>query len=91
MERPVAREPAPAPASDGGDVRAYDIMGGQVVLSLHPNYAELISATPSPGYSVRTWEHPDGWLRIEFTAGQHGSSLIVTWHDGPIRVSTQAY
>ncbi|MCI2418986.1 hypothetical protein MOQ72_16195 [Saccharopolyspora sp. K220] len=84
-------KPSPSPTEDASDVRTYEVEGGAVVLSVRPDRAELISATPRSGYTVQTWDQQDGWLRVEFTAGQHGSSVIATWHDGPTRVQTQEY
>lgn len=77
--RESSQEPEPSPV---GDVRTYDVGGGRIVLSMEATSASLVSATPKPGYSVRTWT-AQGWLRVEFGGGAHGSSVIVTWHDHP--------
>lgn len=82
-------DPAPPPETEvADDVRTFEVDGGTVVLSVLPQRATLISATPHPGYTVQTWEHPDGWLRVEFSADDGGSSLIATWHAGPTSVET---
>ncbi|MER7014084.1 hypothetical protein ABT324_21905 [Saccharopolyspora sp. NPDC000359] len=70
------------------DVRTYELNGGTVVLSVRPERAELISATPRSGYTVQTWDQAEGWLRVEFSAVDRASTLIATWHDGPTRVET---
>ncbi|QUH04986.1 hypothetical protein HUO13_33150 [Saccharopolyspora erythraea] len=82
-----SRDPVPSPA---GDVRTYDVGGGHVVLSMGATSASLVSATPKPGYSVRTWT-AQGWLRVEFGGGAHGTSVIVTWHDHPPLVEVSEY
>ncbi|MDA3647707.1 hypothetical protein LZ318_36750 [Saccharopolyspora indica] len=78
-------EPVPE-AEDVDDVRTFELDGGTAVLAVRPEEAELISATPRRGYTVQTWEHPDGWLRVEFTASEDASTLIATWHAGPTTV-----
>ncbi|MEU6268124.1 hypothetical protein [Saccharopolyspora shandongensis] len=83
--------PSPSRTADSGDVRTYDAKGGKVVLSVHADGAKLVSATPRPGYTVQTWDQAVGWLRVEFTAGRHGSSVIATWHDHPTSVQTIEY
>ncbi|MEV0705615.1 hypothetical protein AB0I53_47970 [Saccharopolyspora sp. NPDC050389] len=85
------RTPTPSRTADAGDVRTYEAKGGKVVLSVHAGGAKLVSATPRPGYTVQTWDQAVGWLRVEFTAGQHGSSVIATWHDHPTSVQTIEY
>lgn len=84
-------ETSPPTTEDAGDVQTYEVKGGKVVLSVRPEGAELISATPRSGYTVQTWDHVAGWLRVEFTAGQRGSSVIATWHDHPTTVETVEY
>ncbi|MEV6232268.1 hypothetical protein AB0L88_30850 [Saccharopolyspora shandongensis] len=88
---PPTSTPSPSRTADSGDVRTYDAKGGKVVLSVHADGAKLVSATPRPGYTVQTWDQAVGWLRVEFTAGQHGSSVIATWHDHPTSVQTIEY
>jgi hypothetical protein len=67
--------------------RTYAIRGGKVVLSVTATSVRLVSATPSPGYEMRTW-HGDGWLRVDFTRGVQTSSLFATWngHAPDVRV-----
>ncbi|WP_235883618.1 hypothetical protein [Saccharopolyspora elongata] len=94
MDAPAPeRTPTPSPSrtTDSGEVRTYYAKGGKVVLSVHADGAKLVSATPRPGYTVQTWDQAAGWLRVEFTAGQHGSSVIATWHDSPTSVQTIEY
>ncbi|GAA4505574.1 hypothetical protein GCM10023191_061490 [Actinoallomurus oryzae] len=77
-----SRTPSPTPRD-----RTYAIHGGKVVLSVTATAARLVSATPSPGYEMRTW-HGEGWLRVDFTKGFQSSSLFATWngHAPDVRV-----
>jgi hypothetical protein len=59
--------------------RTYMVRGGRVLLSVTATAARLVSATPNPGYEVRTWR-ADGWLRVDFTDGHRTSSLFATWN-----------
>lgn len=83
--RPVrmrpSRRPAPSP-SPSPSVRSYTLTGGQVVLSMTDTAARLVSATPVPGYEVRTW-HAPGWLRVDFTKDAATASLFATWNGHP--------
>jgi hypothetical protein len=92
VDSPPQPAPPPSPSIEGaGDVHTYEVKGGTVVLTVQPERAELISATPRSGYTVQTWDQQVGWLRVEFTAGQRGSSVIATWHDHPTTVETQEH
>jgi hypothetical protein len=62
--------------------RTYVVKGGRVVLAVTPTMARLVSATPNPGYEVRTW-HAGGWLRVDFTNGEREASLFATWNGHP--------
>lgn len=79
--RPVRARPDRRP-SPSASVRSYTLTGGQVVLSMTGTAARLVSATPAPGYEVRTW-HAPGWLRVDFTKGGTTSSLFATWNGHP--------
>ncbi|GAA4835036.1 hypothetical protein [Saccharopolyspora rosea] len=81
---PVPQQAAPPPEPTD-DVRGYDVLGGQVVLAVSPDGAELVSATPNQGYTVQTWQN-EGWLRVEFTRGEHGSTVIASWYEHPTTV-----
>jgi hypothetical protein len=73
-----SRSPSATASSSGRD-RTYVTRGGRVVLTMTAASARLVSATPNPGYEVRTW-HSDGWLRVDFTKGEATSSLFATWN-----------
>lgn len=68
--------------TDSSISRVVRTLGGQVVLRIYADHAEVLSATPALGYSVRSWEQTE-WLRVDFTDGERTSSVIVTWNDGP--------
>jgi hypothetical protein len=54
--------------------------GGQVVLELRPDSAELVSAVPAAGYTTETWKN-DYWIRVDFAQGDQRSSIIVDWYN----------
>jgi hypothetical protein len=63
------------------------VKGGQVVLSMDDTSASLVSATPADGYGVQVWTE-DGWLRVDFSAGDTTSTVIATWNGHPPTVQT---
>lgn len=75
---PGTTQPSTAPTN----VRYFDVTGGRTAIAFDENSAGLVSATPEPGYRVRTWNNT-GWLRVRFTNGEQATSVIVTWHTGP--------
>ncbi|MEV5704571.1 hypothetical protein [Actinoallomurus sp. NPDC052274] len=83
--RPSSPRPTPSPHTD---TRSYTLAGGQVVLSMTATAARLVSATPAAGHEVRTW-HAAGWLRVDFTEGDHTSSLFCTWNGHAPAVQVQ--
>jgi hypothetical protein len=79
-EGPGPSPSASAPASpSAGDVRAYPLVGGNVTLEVTDAAVQLVTAVPSPGYSVQTWSGT-GWLRVDFSSGPQVSSLIASWY-----------
>ncbi|MGW8974505.1 hypothetical protein [Streptomyces platensis] len=87
------RPPAPdrpggtTPVSDG-QVKSYSTSGGRVVLDMDNRSAQLVSATPNPGWEMQVWKQV-GWLRVDFTAGDGGhTSVICTWNGHPPTVET---
>ncbi|WP_223733814.1 hypothetical protein [Streptomyces purpurogeneiscleroticus] len=97
-EEPAAPPHTPAPSrsatapdgggdGDAGTVRSYRTDGGRVVLDLKPSHAELVSATPGPGWQMQVWKQ-DGWLRVDFTRGNDHTSVISAWNGHPPVVTT---
>ncbi|GFE16746.1 hypothetical protein Sgleb_47930 [Streptomyces glebosus] len=74
------------PASDGR-VKSYGTAGGRVVLDMDNRSAELVSATPNPGWEMQVWKQV-GWLRVDFTGGGSHTSVICTWNGHPPTVQT---
>ncbi len=75
-----------APASDGR-VKSYSTAGGRVVIDMDNRSAELVSATPNPGWEMQVWKQV-GWLRVDFTGGGAHTSVICTWNGHPPTVET---
>ncbi|MFE4602045.1 hypothetical protein ACFRKE_14435 [Kitasatospora indigofera] len=72
---PAAASRKPAETS----VRSFLVPGGKVALDLRPSSAELVSATPDPGWQMQVW-HGDQWMRIDFSKGGDANSVFVTWN-----------
>ncbi len=68
-------------------VHSYLVPGGRVALDLKPDQAELVSATPDPGWQMQNW-HGDQWMRFDFTKGDSTNSVFVTWNGHPPDVQT---
>jgi len=84
-QRPPGTPKASAPADGGsGNVHAYTVGGGRVVLDLEASSASLVSATPNPGWQMQVWTQ-EGWLRVTFTSasGTQASSVFCTWNGHP--------
>ena len=81
--------PSPSPsATPSTRDHTYMTHGGRVVLAFTATTAELVSATPNPGYEVRTWRGI-GWLRVDFRRGARYSSVLATWNDHAPDVAVQ--
>ncbi|WP_329495191.1 hypothetical protein [Kitasatospora herbaricolor] len=83
---PPSPPPAPAPSTAPAarktaatSVRSFLVPGGRVALDLRPTSAELVSATPDPGWQMQVW-HGDQWMRIDFSKGGDANSVFVTWN-----------
>ncbi|GAA5163060.1 hypothetical protein [Amycolatopsis dongchuanensis] len=86
--RTTTSTPPPVTSSSAaGDVRAYQLTGGRVVLELGATSAKLVSATPAEGWQVQAWQ-ADGWLRVDFRRDGTTSSCFVTWNGHPPSVQT---
>jgi hypothetical protein len=74
--------------SGSGEVRSYRVNGGRVVLEERADSAELVSATPEPGWEMQVW-HGDQWMRVDFSdGGTHIDSVFVAWNGHPPTVET---
>ncbi|GAB2707862.1 hypothetical protein GCM10010442_28920 [Kitasatospora kifunensis] len=70
-----------------GSVHSYLVPGGRVALDMRPDSAELVSATPDPGWQMQLW-NGDQWLRIDFSRDGAANSVFVTWNGHPPDVQT---
>ncbi|MFE7134333.1 hypothetical protein ACFVIM_26085 [Streptomyces sp. NPDC057638] len=89
-----ARDPASDKPSGGakpdhsegdGAVQSHTVDGGRVVLSLGEKSAQLVNATPNPGWEMKVWTEPF-WLRVTFTKDGREVSVFCTWNGGEPRV-----
>ncbi|MFF2925506.1 hypothetical protein ACFVTP_24370 [Streptomyces celluloflavus] len=78
--RPSPTPPPAAPPATGGQVKSYLTAGGRVVLDLGSAAAQLVSATPEPGWQMQVWKQ-EYWLRVDFISGGGHTSVICTWYD----------
>ncbi len=85
--RSAAVPSTPATDGDAGTVKGYRTDGGRVVLDLKAARAELVSATPEPGWQMQVWKQ-DGWLRVDFARGNDRTSVICAWNGHPPVVTT---
>jgi hypothetical protein len=66
---------SPAPT----DVKVITVKGGQVSFSTAGGECKLLWATPAAGYEAKVSGNV-GWIRVDLTQGEHGSSVFCTWH-----------
>ncbi|GAA1079957.1 MULTISPECIES: hypothetical protein [Kitasatospora] len=78
---PTVKPPSPS------SVRSYLVPGGRVALDIHPDRADLVSATPDAGWQVQVW-NGDHWMRIDFSKDDKANSVFVTWNGHPPDVQT---
>ncbi|MFG2295408.1 hypothetical protein [Streptomyces sp. NPDC048603] len=84
---PSAGNPTGGKSTGSGRVEGRTVDGGRVVFELGTSSAELVSATPSPGWQMQLWKQPT-WIRVTFTKDGRESSVFCTWHDRPPTVET---
>jgi hypothetical protein len=82
-----AGEPGGAATASGGlgSVETVRTDGGRVAFDMDETTAELVSATPEPGWDMQVWTEP-GWIRVTFTANGRELSVFCVWHDGAPRI-----
>lgn len=77
-----ARKP-PAWAGTGmTQTLSYRLTGGIVQLAQSRTSARLAAAMPATGWRKQFW-NGEGWLRVDFTKGDHVATLIATWNGHP--------
>lgn len=70
-----------------GSLQGATVAGGRVVFDVGSQSAELVSATPEPGWDMQVWKTPT-WIRVTFSTGQSASSVICRWEEPPPRIET---
>ncbi|PBC79603.1 hypothetical protein BX265_4413 [Streptomyces sp. TLI_235] len=81
------RTASPVKSASPSSVRSYLVPGGRVALDIHPDQAELVSATPDAGWQMQVW-NGDHWMRIDFSKDDKANSVFVTWNGHPPDVQT---
>ncbi|MEV4614017.1 hypothetical protein AB0K43_15690 [Kitasatospora sp. NPDC049258] len=81
-----SRAPSHRP-SPSASVQSVLVPGGRVALDIRADRAELISATPDPGWKMQVWNQQE-WMRIDFSHPEGTSSVFVTWNGHPPTVQT---
>ncbi|MFF5444516.1 hypothetical protein [Streptomyces sp. NPDC012888] len=79
---PSSRPPQLQGGGTTGEVRGRTVSGGRVVFDLGTSSAELVSATPAPGWQMQVWKQPK-WIRVTFTRDGRESSVFCVWNDHP--------
>ncbi|MEV4946014.1 hypothetical protein [Streptomyces sp. NPDC053755] len=85
---PSSRPSASRQPEGGGEVKGYTVDGGRVVFDLGETSAELVSATPSSGWTMQVWKQPT-WIRVTFTRDGRELSVFCVWHDTAPRVEIE--
>ncbi|WP_432125736.1 hypothetical protein [Streptomyces sp. bgisy082] len=99
---PTAETPAAPPPKTGSDagggsgpesgsgsnVKSYAVDGGRVAFDLGDTSAELVSATPAPGWQMQVWKQTT-WIRVTFTRDGRELSVFCVWHDTAPRVEIE--
>lgn len=69
--------------SDGETVyvRSFRVDGGQAVIQMTGGRVDLVTATPSPGYTVQTVQNEPGNLAVQFTEQDHYYIIHALWHN----------
>jgi hypothetical protein len=98
--RPTTRKPTTEPtespatvdgwavsaAADGTKsyLRSFRVAGGQAVIRMAAGEVELVSATPSPDYTVASVQNKPEDLAVFFTRPNHGFTIhAIWWNDRP--------
>ncbi len=62
-------------------VRSFRVEGGQAVIRMTEGQVFLVTATPSPGYTVSTTQNEPGNLAVQFTEPNHYFVIHALWHN----------
>ncbi|MFD7612281.1 hypothetical protein [Streptomyces sp. NPDC059828] len=81
--------PSPAAPDDPpGNVKSYTVEGGRVAYDIGPASAELVSATPSGGWTMQIWKQST-YIRVTFSQNGREIDVFCTWHDTAPRVTIE--
>ncbi|MCB5167879.1 hypothetical protein LG634_23985 [Streptomyces bambusae] len=69
-----------ARGTGSGSVESRTVAGGRVAFDLGASSAELVSATPAPGWRMQVWKQ-EFWIRVTFTRDGREVNVFCTWHD----------
>ncbi|RST11348.1 hypothetical protein E2C00_05955 [Streptomyces sp. WAC05374] len=77
-----SRRPSSAPSTpvSTGDVKSYTVDGGRAAFDIGASSAELVSATPAPGWQMQVWKQPT-YIRVTFSRDGEETDVFCTWHD----------
>ncbi|MGW0030859.1 hypothetical protein ACWDXD_13660 [Streptomyces sp. NPDC003314] len=75
-------------SGSGANVKSYAVDGGRVAFDLGETSAELVSATPAPGWQMQVWKQTT-WIRVTFTRDGRELSVFCVWHDTAPRVEIE--
>ncbi|UUN27053.1 hypothetical protein [Streptomyces sp. FIT100] len=91
-EQPSSNSPStsrrPSSPSPSGNVKSYTVEGGRVAYDIGPTSAELVSATPSGGWTMQIWKQPT-YIRVTFSQNGREIDVFCTWHDTAPRVEIE--
>ena len=62
-------------------VRSFRVDGGQAVIQMTEGKVDLVTATPSQGYTVQTVQNEPGNLAVQFTEQNHYFIIHALWHN----------
>lgn len=79
---------SPSAPPPSGNVKSYTVEGGRVAFDIGTAYAELVSATPSSGWTMQVWKQPT-WIRVTFSRDGHENDVFCTWNDHPPLVQVE--
>ncbi|MFF4169854.1 hypothetical protein [Streptomyces sp. NPDC001744] len=90
--KPTTAAPSTPPADrdpgSGANVKSYPVDGGRATFDIGETSAELVSATPAPGWRMQVWKQTN-WIRVTFTRGDRELSVFCVWHDTAPRVEIE--
>ena len=94
--RPQPPPPSPSPTghqspscSGGAGTHTIQSTGGQATIDFGSDAVCLVSAVPSPGFTVSTQQNAQDTLTIVFTSSSHRSQIVGTINPQPRATTTE--